>query len=662
MTGLVRATEYRHGAWSSSSHSCASKDLWLSRAPLLTRFQIMRIPSVLIVSAASLCLAAAASAQTTFVDVTSQCGLDSWHAPVSGHPMAPMVGGTTVGDFNNDGWPDLFKLSGGTRPDYLFINQGNGTFLDQAAQWGLTDLNMGSGACVGDYDRDGWDDLYVTCMGAAGVPGNSHNHLYRNNGNSTFTDVAAPAGVQIVNVLGDGFGCAFGDYDRDGWLDLFVASYTPGTKGNRLFHNEQNGSFRDVTHEAGIDAFEASGFVPTFADMNGDRWPELLLIADHGSSEYYANDGDGTFTFSNSTVEDLDVPNAMGLCIADANGDGLLDFYVSDAWYPTLGLGGNRLYINHGDHNFTEEGRVRGCYEDGWGWGVTDLDMDNDGWVDFGATNGWFGQWDSYPSKMFHNLGAGMFADVTTQVGFAYNYQGRTIVHIDFDRDGDQDVILSASGGPLKAFRNDLANGNHWLHVTFDTSGHPGLAPNGFGTRVEVTTGGRTQVEYMDLGQTYLGCPEQALHFGLGAATVVDELRVEWSDGFSTVMHHVGVDQFLELQAQPPLTQTPLHRGQQATWTVTGAEPGEAVVFLYSASGVGEGNRIPALGGLRLDLEPTAQQAGMAVAGADGTAVLTQKVPATTPVHLFGFQAVIQRGVNGADSVKTNAILAPVLP
>lgn len=605
---------------------------------------------------------APALAQTTFTDVTSQCGVNVWHVPAPGHPMLAMVGGATTGDFNGDGWPDLYMPSGGSRPDYLFINQGNGTFVDESAAWGLTALHYGVGACIGDYDRDGWQDLYVTSMGPAGAPAANANKLYRNNGNGTFTDVAAAAGVQIVNTAGDGFGCVFGDYDLDGWLDLFVASYGPGTKGNRLFHNEGNGTFRDVTHAAGITAFDASGFVPTFADMNEDRWPDLILIADHGSSEYYANNGDGTFTFSNSTVQGIGLPNGMGLAVADVDGDQRLDFYVSDAYYPTIGSGGNKLYMNQGGHSFTEQGRARNCYEDGWGWGVTDFDLDNDGWVDLAATNGWFGQWDGYPSKIFHNTGGGQFTEISTQVGFQYNYQGRSVLHLDFDRDGDQDLALSASSGPLKLFRNELNNGNHWLRVALDTSAHPGLAPGGHGTRVEVTAGGRTQVEYLDLGQSYLGCPESVLHFGLGAAVSADHVRILWADGFVTELHQVSADQQLTVRAQLPFAQSTLQRGQTATWSLRGIEPGEAALFLYSWNGVGAGNAIPALGGLTLDLVPPAQWAGTAAADAAGVATLVQVIPPRAPVRMVGSQAVVQRGAGGADSLKSNAVLAPVLP
>lgn len=623
----------------------------------------MRISLASVFAACLFLLGAPAFAQTQFVDVTSQCGLTFTHTMASGHPMGPMVGGATVGDFNNDGWPDLFVLSGGTTPDKLFINAGNGTFSDQAVAWGLTSLHYGSGACVGDYDRDGWMDLYVTSFGAVGNPGPGQNKLYRNNGNGTFSDVAAAAGVAHASRAGDQFGACFGDYDRDGWLDLFVCSYGPGTKGNRLFRNNQNGTFSDVTREAGISAGDASGFVPTFADMDGDRWPELLLIADHGSSEYYVNNGDGTFTDSTATVQHLTEPNAMGLCIADADGDLDLDFYVSDAWYATIGVGGNRLFLNQGGHNYLDLGQARGCHDDGWGWGVVDLDFDNDGWVDLGATNGWFGQWAGYPSRMFHNLGAGYFQDVAAATGFVYSEQGRSILRLDFDRDGDEDVVLSASGGPLKAFRNDLSNGNAWLTVALDSSANPALAPHGYGARILVSAGGRTQVEYIDLGQTYLGCSDVNAHFGLGTAALVDELRVEWADGFSTVLRNVAVNQHLTVSAPLPLTQTlPLRRGMPADFTLAGAEPGEAVLFLYSWNGTGAGNAVPALGGLRLDLVPPAHQLGVAVAGADGTATYGTVIPLKAPVHIVGTQAVIQRGAAGAGSVKSNAIASQIVP
>ncbi len=618
-------------------------------------------PRALLLTAA-LGLAPALAAQTSYVDVTDACGLTMTHTPDPSHPMVAMVGGATVADFNQDGWPDIFVFSGGTVPDRLFINNANGTFSEQSAAWGLTDLEMGSGACAGDYDKDGWPDLFITSFGVPGAPGPGQNRLYRNNGNGTFTDVAAQAGVQWSSSMADGFGCCWGDYDLDGWLDLFVANYIPGSKGNRLFRNNHDGTFTEVSRVIGLAVEDVHGFVPTFADMDGDRWPEFIFIGDTGTSEYYVNNGNGTFTDSSATVQDLDRPNGMGLTVADINGDGLLDFYVSNIYDPIVGSGGNMLYINQGGHNYTEEGRAYGVYDGGWGWGVVAFDFDNDGWMDLGATNGWPGPWDQYPTMLYHSQGGATFTEVAQQVGLVHLDWGRSMDVLDYDRDGDLDVLISSSGGPLKLYRNDLNNGNGWLRLRFDTSGNRNVAPEGYGTRVEVDAGGRTQVQFLSGGQGYLGHSELTLHFGLGNATVVDEVRIDWADGFRTVLRNVPANQELLVQATQPFLQSPLVRGQQADFVVQGARPGEVVLYLYSLNGTGDGPKVPALGNLRLDLLSPVQWFGTAVADPDGIATYSTMLDPATPLVILSTQAVIQRGMLGRESCLTNTITMPVLP
>lgn len=609
-----------------------------------------------------------AASQTTFQDVTDTSGLNSSHVPITGHPMAGMVGGGTLADFNRDGWPDVFVLCGGTSPDKLFINDQNGGFTEEAAAWGLATPHMGSGVAVADYNNDGWPDMLVTSFGTPGAQGTPGMHkLYRNNGNGTFTDVAAQAGVNFASTSFDGFGAAFGDYNLDGWADLFISSYGPSTKGNRLFHNNADGTFTDVTIAAGITATDVHGFAPNFADMDGDRYPELILIGDTGTSEYYINNRDGTFTDSTHTVQRLSFPNGMGIAIGDVNGDMLLDFYVSDSYYSFIQTSGNKLYINQGDHVFTEEAWDYGVEDDGWGWGVIALDFDNDGLVDLGGTNGFPGPWANYPSKLFHNLGNGTFNEIAVTSGLSNYEQGRNMVHMDYDKDGDLDIAIFSSGGvsgtgPFKLYRNDLMNNNNWLRIYLDTLNHPYLAPHGLGTRIYITAGGTTQVKYMDSCQSYLGQSEMVIHAGLGSATMVDEVRIEWADGFTKVLNNVAVNQELTVTAELPLSQSLFYNGQHASMQVQGAGPGETVLFLYNWDGFGVGPANPALGGLVINLLEPVVQLGTAVADSQGVATYYHNISPNAPLQVVYTQAVIQRGTNGETSAKTNALAAPILP
>lgn len=247
---------------------------------------------------AAIAAAHGASAQVLqFSDRTAQAGLTAVNT-VAPPPVSEtwlMTGGAAVGDFNNDGWQDVFVLGGPGAPDKLYINNHDGTFTDQAAAWGVAATHWGVGVAVGDFNNDGWLDIYVTSWGTDGY--SCQHKLYRNNKNGTFTDVAEIAGVQSTcNSLyvADGFGTAFGDYDLDGHLDLAVAGWLPGTGSNRLFHNNGDGTFNDTTAALNLDMTNEHGYSPRFLDMNGDGYPELLWVGDFGTSVYFINNKDGT--------------------------------------------------------------------------------------------------------------------------------------------------------------------------------------------------------------------------------------------------------------------------------------------------------------------------------------------------------------------------------
>ncbi len=476
-----------------------------------------------------------------------------------------MTGGMAVGDFNNDGLQDIFWIGGGATADKLFINQGGGTFIDRASDWGIDGLHAGCGASVGDYNDDGFLDIYVTSFGdpdvcnpelcfPADVDQVGVHRLYRNNGDGSFTNVAEEAGVSFSSqTIGTGYGSAFGDYDLDGDLDLFVASWFPSADGNRLYRNNGDGTFTDVTDDAlgdGID--DVWGFQPAFVDMDGDLYPELLLAADFETSCYFRNNGDGTFT--NITVESgtgLD-DNGMGQTVADFNNDGLLDWYVTSVHNATPPPGnnpGNMLYLNLGNHSYEEVSIEAGVNDGGWGWGTVALDLDQDGWMDIVEVNGRNSkQWEPERAKLFHNLQDGTFEDIAEIAGLDSDGQGRGVVAFDADNDGDLDLAISTNAGPLAYYRNQTAAGN-WLRVLLDTSGNPLLPPNGFGARIVATIGGVSRHRHLNSNPSYLATSELSVHFGFGEETLIDELRVIWSRGYETVLTNVAVNQHLTITA-----------------------------------------------------------------------------------------------------------------
>ena len=292
-----------------------------------------------------------AAVDPTFTDRTTEAGV-SVMFDSSGYAHSVYTGGGAVGDFNGDGWQDLYYISGGfgvgNVPDRLFINNGDGAFTDEAAAWGLTTVHMGKGATVGDFNADGRLDLYVTSAGPPGNAGPCHHKLYRNDG-GTFTDVASTAGVNCTTIGGeDGFGGSFGDYDLDGDLDLFVGGFASGNLGSKLFRNNGNGTFTDITDLIGFfdeTMISISAFSPRFTDMDGDFYPEVLIASDFGTSRYFRNNTDGTFTDLTELGGTGEDENGMGQTIADFDGDLLLDWYVTSIYLPQIEWTGNKLYM-----------------------------------------------------------------------------------------------------------------------------------------------------------------------------------------------------------------------------------------------------------------------------------------------------------------------------
>lgn len=503
---------------------------------------------------AALALASAAFSQPKFTEVAGPAGLAVAHATSPGYPWMHdlMVSGACIGDFNRDGWPDVFILRGGVDPDCLFINNRDGTFTDMADSAKVARKHRGAAAAAADFDGDGWDDIHVTSYGSSDAPAAAGKHkLYRNNRDGTFTDVAISAGVNASGTAITGFTPAWGDYDLDGDLDLFIPTWTGDPKGNRLFRNEGDGTFHDATAETGVEIFAAMGFTPTFADMDGDRWPEILLCADFTTSQYWINLGHGQFINSTEASGIIHDTNAMGSAIADFDADGDLDWYVTNIYDPPPAPDphGNNLNRNLGNHAYEDVAGQAGAQHGGWGWGTLALDFDHDGHIDILETSGWPFYLNA-PARAFRNKGDGTFEDVAADIGFNFFGQGRALLHLDYDLDGDQDILMTVNAGTVRLFRNDIAGPDtHWLRIVLDRGQNPCIAHRGFGTRIIASAAGRTHVRYLDSSTSFLGNNEWVIHLGLGPAATVDELKVLWADGGVTTLHDVPADQHLAIAA-----------------------------------------------------------------------------------------------------------------
>lgn len=497
-------------------------------------------------------------AQTVqYLEHTAACGIDaSYGLPLSVGAL-PMYGGGSAGDFNRDGWQDLYIPLGGAGPDKLYINNRDGTFTDQAADWGVAATCLSIAGAVGDYNHDGWPDLYVTSFGNGTTRQPGAHRLYRNNGDGTFTDVADAAGVRFTSPsAGDGFSAAWGDYDLDGDLDLAVAGWFENSGGNKLFRNNGDETFTDVTASAILfDMMPVRGFTPRFVDMNRDRYPELLWIADYRTSRYFINNANGTFTehtaASNVGIE----TNGMGQTIGDFNNDGRLDWYVTSIFSDGGPIGnpnGNMLYINQGGDVYSELSRVAHVNNGGWGWGTVAVDLNHDGWLDIVENNGWWTiEFVGEPMYAWLNVGTGMdYTNAGPAIGLADAYDGRGMLNFDMENDGDQDLVFFSWSEPVRVYRSSLLGTSaNWLRVLLDTADRPDLAPDGIGSRVTVRAGGLTQVRHLDGGGNYLSQSETSAHFGLASALTIAELRIRWASGEQSTFRDLPVNQTITIIA-----------------------------------------------------------------------------------------------------------------
>lgn len=514
---------------------------------------------------ASACVSLAGAAPPAFSNQTVAAGINVSHT-TAGFIQFQYTGGGAIGDFNRDGWMDFFMISGGSNgaPDFLFINNRDGTFTNRAAEWDLTAVHRGKSACAGDFDGDGWTDLYVTSAGVVGQStGPGKHRLYRNNGNGTFTEMAAAAGVAFADpTVESAWTSVFGDYDLDGDLDLFVGGFagSPSNTEHHLFRNNGDSTFTDVTATIGL--FSGVGNVAAlsarFIDMNDDRYPELLIGGDFkgsGSyigSRYFKNNGNGTFTDATTSSNTGKEENGMGQTILDVDNDGRIDWYVTSIYSPSSGWTGNKLYRSTGAHVFAEIASAAGAQQGGYGWGTVGADFNHDGWEDIAETGGDASSNSPFyniPARLWMNQGNMTFVESAATAGFDFVQKGRSLLRFDADNDGDQDVLIFRFNGPLTFLRNDLvqAGDTAWLRVFLDTNGHPGFAPQGIGCRVTVRAGSQARHRMMDCGVSYLGTSEVSAHFGLASAAVADEVIVHWPDGSLTTLQNVALNRTLTI-------------------------------------------------------------------------------------------------------------------
>jgi hypothetical protein len=476
--------------------------------------------------------------------------------------------GVAFFDYDNDGWMDLFVPSGtrldDSAPDAtnrLYRNNRDGTFTDVTAQAGLVRKGWATGVTIADYNNDGNEDIFVTYWG--------QNVLYRNNGDGTFTDVTKEAGLAFPG-HDWGSGCTWVDYDRDGYLDLFVSRYIGfdfesvpkrgvsqdcnwkgipvncGPRGLRttipsLYHNNRDGTFTDVSKRSGISSASGSyGLTAVTADLDDDGWPDIYMAGDSTPSFFFHNRKDGTFREEAvlrgiALSEDGMEQAGMGVALGDYNVDGNVDIVKTHFSDDTPAL-----YLNDGKGNF-----IDATIRSGLGvetryvtWGVGMIDLDNDGLPDlFMVTGSIYPELEDklpqYPYRtsrvLFRNLGGGRFEELMDEAGPGVTdvHSSRGCAFGDFDNDGDMDILIWNMNELPSLLRNDVTSGGHWLKVRLE-----GVQTNrsAIGSKVTVNYGERVQAQYVTAQASYLSVHDKRLHFGLGKATSA-EVTVRWTNG-----------------------------------------------------------------------------------------------------------------------------------
>lgn len=535
------------------------------------------------------------SGPVVFQDVAEAAGLTKWKhrmgTPEKSFIIETLGSGVALLDYDNDGWLDIYLVNGSTQEAEagkgpaphaaLFHNNHDGTFTDVTAKAGVGNDRWGVGAVVGDFDNDGWPDIYVSNFG--------NNRLYRNNHDGTFTDVAEKAGVVLGNWS---TGATWGDYDGDGRLDLFVPGYVHysfadqpsagssatsfsfcqfrgvkvmcGPRGlhgepDHLFHNNGDGTFTDVSVHAGVaDPNRYYGLASLFVDVNGDGRPDLLVANDSTPNYLYLNKGDGTFedaSFASGYAlnESGRETASMGIGVGDLTHNGRVDVYnttFSDDYNP--------LYRNDGEGNFTDISYQEGIAEATipfLGWGTGFFDYDNDGWLDLFVVNGHvypavdqqkWGTSFAQRALLFHNVNGKLTLVPAVQgTGLAKLATARGMAFGDLFNDGHMDVVVNNMDGTPSLFRNVVKNANHWIAFKLiGVPGNEGGSPrDAVGASVYVTANGFTQRVDVLAGGSFASSSDQRPHFGLGAATKIEKIEIRWPGGKrETVAPPAGVD------------------------------------------------------------------------------------------------------------------------
>jgi enediyne biosynthesis protein E4 len=511
------------------------------------------------------------SSPVVFVDVAREAGLTTpnvWGGTEHKTSIIEAKGsGLAFFDYDNDGWLDIY-LTNGTRlntewpagkapTSHLYKNNRDGTFTDVTEKSGLARTGWQTGVCVGDYDNDGWDDLFCCFWG--------HNILFHNNGDGTFTDVTRKAGVYDEQVRW-GAGCTWLDYNRDGNLDLFVCNYIKldpaktggdsalcqwkgipvmcGPRGltgdtNVLYHNNGDGTFTDVSVKSGIlKPGPRYSITAVSYDFDNDGWPDIYVAVDSQPSMLLHNNHDGTFTdiavaagcaYSDNGHEQA----GMGVGVADYDCDGWFDLFKTNFADDTC-----NLYHNNGDGTFTDVTFASGIGINNRyvAWGCAFLDYDNDGWPDIMQVNGHvypeieghdIGQTFKNPRLVYRNLGEGRFKDVSAELGPGINerFSSRGAAFGDYDNDGDVDALILNLNDVPSLLRNDGGNKQNWIKIKVVGTKCNRTA---IGARVRVVTGTHTQMDEVHSGSSVMSQSDLRLHFGVGKASVIDAIEVKW--------------------------------------------------------------------------------------------------------------------------------------
>lgn len=491
-----------------------------------------------------------------FSEISVAAGLDYLHGFKDINDSSEAVAGVAVGDYDNDGWLDLYIAQGDTGVNLLYRNlsqDGNYRFEEVARTAGvaMTVVDKTSGPAFADYDGDGDVDLFV-----GGIDYNQFK-VFRNNADGTFTDVTLVSGLTSIE-RENNISVTFADYDQDADLDLFIAHWTfsrnelPPGSPQHLWQNDGSGFFTDVSEgtlmaSAVILGDNDFSFTPNFADIDNDLDLDVLLVADNDTSQVILNNGDlgaGQYTFTNTTDVDVITDEAgMGSSVADFDHDGDLDWFVSSIQEVGNDLRtGNRFYENTGGAfiDSTVKAGIRNGY---WGWASCAADFNNDGHLDIFHVNGISQDAEEFlddPSRLFFGNGALNFTELSEDVGLIDRKQGRGVVCFDGDQDGDIDIFIANNNDTPGLFRNDGGNELNYLNIKLS-----GPSPNteAIGARLYVVSGGYTQMRAVANGNNYVSQNPAEQHIGMNELTVAASVRIVWPDGSETERSDIAVNQ-----------------------------------------------------------------------------------------------------------------------